>query len=52
VLPYCYWLDRRERRYGMAPFFKHNVLTGGWCWVVREWSSIDFEALFILHCRS
>jgi hypothetical protein len=29
VLPYCYWLDRRERRYGMAPFFKHNVLTGG-----------------------
>lgn len=29
VLPYCYWLDQRERRYGMAPFFKHNVLTGG-----------------------
>ena len=28
VLPYCLWLDRQERRYGKAPSFKQNVLTG------------------------
>lgn len=28
VTPYCYWLHRQERRYGKAPSFKKNFLTG------------------------
>ena len=28
ITPYCYWLHKQERRYGQAPYFRKNFLTG------------------------